>query len=349
MWDSDGGLTLYDATQGSSGTAGTLAGLFGLEPEQVHVIASHVGGGFGSKGTPRPHVVRRRDGRARGRPRGQGRDDAAADVPAHRVPHADDPAAPARRRARWPPEAIAHDVVEQTSTVDEFAEQTAVATRMMYAAATRRTTHRLVALDVPTPSWMRAPGETPGHVRARVGDGRARRRVRPRSDRAARAQRARHRSRDGAPFSSRNLVGCLREGAASSAGTTATRSPAPGATACGWSAPAWRRPPTRRGAAPRRRPRAASADGTFTVRVAATDIGTGARTVLTQIAADALGRRAGAGPRRDRRLLAAEGARRRRLDGDGVLGLGRRQGVPAAARGPRCHRDARRHDRRHRR
>src|SRR5207248_10760647 len=43
--------------------------------------------------------------------------------------------------------AIAHDVVEQTSTVQEFAEQTAVVTRMMYASPTRRTTHRLVALD----------------------------------------------------------------------------------------------------------------------------------------------------------------------------------------------------------
>lgn len=58
--------------------------------------------------------------------------------------------------------AIGHDVFEQTSTVQEFAEQTAVATRMMYASANRRTTHRLVALDVPTPSWMRAPGECPG-------------------------------------------------------------------------------------------------------------------------------------------------------------------------------------------
>ena len=32
----------------------------------------------------------------------------------------------------------------------------------MYAAPDRLTRHRLVALDVPTPSWMRAPGECPG-------------------------------------------------------------------------------------------------------------------------------------------------------------------------------------------
>jgi CO/xanthine dehydrogenase Mo-binding subunit len=46
--------------------------------------------------------------------------------------------------------AIAHDVVEQTSTIEELAEQTAVAMRMMYAAPNHRTTHRLARLDLPT-------------------------------------------------------------------------------------------------------------------------------------------------------------------------------------------------------
>jgi hypothetical protein len=36
-----------------------------------------------------------------------------------------------------------------------------VATRHMYAAPHRRTTYRVVRLDVPTPSWMRPPGECP--------------------------------------------------------------------------------------------------------------------------------------------------------------------------------------------
>lgn len=58
--------------------------------------------------------------------------------------------------------AIAIDVIEQTSRIKEFAEQTGMPTRMMYAAPNRRTTHRLAALDAPVPSWMRAPGECPG-------------------------------------------------------------------------------------------------------------------------------------------------------------------------------------------
>src|SRR5207248_11556972 len=105
------------------------------------------------------------------------------------------------------------DVVEQTSTVQEFAEQTAVVTRMLYAAPNRRTTHRLVALNVPTPSWMRAPGECPGMyalesaldelaIACGLDPVELRIRNEPELD-----------PESGLPFSSRNLVACLREGA----------------------------------------------------------------------------------------------------------------------------------------
>jgi xanthine dehydrogenase YagR molybdenum-binding subunit len=57
---------------------------------------------------------------------------------------------------------VAHDVIEHTATRTEFAEQTAACTRVMYGTPAMRTTHRLVRLNVPAPSWMRAPGETPG-------------------------------------------------------------------------------------------------------------------------------------------------------------------------------------------
>src|SRR5205823_12711176 len=109
--------------------------------------------------------------------------------------------------------AIAHDVVEQTSTVDEFAEQTAVVTRMMYAAPNRRTSHRLAALDVPTPSWMRAPGECPGMyalesaldelaIACGLDPVELRIRNEPEVD-----------PESGHRFSTRNLIACLREGA----------------------------------------------------------------------------------------------------------------------------------------
>jgi xanthine dehydrogenase YagR molybdenum-binding subunit len=109
--------------------------------------------------------------------------------------------------------AIAIDVIEQTSKIKEFAEQTGVATRMMYAAPSRRTTHRLAALDVPVPSWMRAPGEAPGmfgpevaldELAGQLGIDPVELRIRnePAAD-----------PETGKPWSSRPLVECLRESA----------------------------------------------------------------------------------------------------------------------------------------
>jgi xanthine dehydrogenase YagR molybdenum-binding subunit len=89
-------------------------------------------------------------------------------------------------------------------------------------------------------------------------------------------------------FSTRNLVACLREGAERFGWSD--REPRPASRRDGrWMTgvgvasstyPARRSASTARGRA--------EADGTFTIRIAASDIGTGARTVLTQIAADTL-------------------------------------------------------------
>jgi xanthine dehydrogenase YagR molybdenum-binding subunit len=282
------GLTLIDSSQGAYSYREAIARRFGLEPEQVRVIAHHVGGGFGSKGTPRPHVVAAALASRRvGRPvrlavtRKQ-----MFTLTGYRTPTIQRVRLGARRDGRMT--TIAHDVVEQTSTLEEFAEQTAVVTRMLYAAPIRRTTHRLVRLDLPTPSWMRAPGECPGmfalesaldELALACGLDPIELRIRnePRVD-----------PESGLPFSTRNLVGCLREGAARFG--WAERDPTPGARRDG-------RRLLGTGVASstypaRKRPSAAYAraepDGTFLVRVGAMDIGTGARTVMAQIAANTL-------------------------------------------------------------
>jgi xanthine dehydrogenase YagR molybdenum-binding subunit len=92
----------------------------------------------------------------------------------------------------------------------------------------------------------------------------------------------------GNPFSTRNLVACLRDGAERFGWSK--RDPEPASrrdgrwlTGMGVAAstyPARRAPSTAHGRA--------EDDGTFTIRITAADIGTGARTVLTQIAADEL-------------------------------------------------------------
>ncbi|MEU4553860.1 xanthine dehydrogenase family protein molybdopterin-binding subunit [Micromonospora violae] len=285
----DGRLVVHDSNQGASSVQATLAELFALPPESVRVVAEHVGGGFGSKGYAKAAVV----------------------LAALAARHVDRPVklaltrqqlfgpigyrTPTIQRVRLAADtdgrltAICHDAISQTSTIQEFAEQTAVYTRSMYAAPHRRTTHRLVRLDVPTPFWMRAPGECPGayalesaldELAVAVGIDPVELRIR--NDTAVDPEQGR-------PFTTRNLVACLREGAQRFG--WAGRDPAPrsrregrwliGTGVAGSSYPA------------RSRPSAATAtarpDGSFLVRVNATDIGTGARTAMWQVAADALG------------------------------------------------------------
>ena len=52
-----GDLTLYDSNQGGHPVRQAIAGVLGLPVERVRVISAHVGGGFGSKGLPRPNVI----------------------------------------------------------------------------------------------------------------------------------------------------------------------------------------------------------------------------------------------------------------------------------------------------
>ena len=286
VWEG-GSLRLYDSTQGAWNAAQAIAKAFAIDPAQVRVTSPHVGGGFGSKGTPRPHaVLAAMCAKHVGRPvklavtRQQ-----MFTLTGYRTPTIQRIRLGADADARL--QAIAHDVVEQTSTVQEFAEQTAVVTRMMYAAPNRRTTHRLVALDLPTPSWMRAPGECPGMfalesaldelaIVCEIDPVELRIRNEPEID-----------PESGNPFSTRNLVACLREGAARFgwADRPGVRSRRDGRWMIGMGV-ASSTYPARRAAATAHA--TAAGDGTYLFRITAADIGTGARTVLTQIAADAL-------------------------------------------------------------
>jgi xanthine dehydrogenase YagR molybdenum-binding subunit len=286
VWEGDG-LTLYDSNQGAWNVVQTIAKVFAIDAGRVRVIAPHVGGGFGSKGSPRPHVVLAAlCARHVGRP-------VKLAVTRQQMFTLTGYRTPTIQRIRLAADgdgrlgAIVHDVIEQTSTVQEFAEQTAVVTRMLYASPARRTTHRLVALDVPTPSWMRAPGECPGmfalesamdELAVACGLDPIELRVRnePEID-----------PESGNPFSTRNLVECLRRGA-DRFGWEARSEPGArrdGRWLVGMGVASSTYPARRVGSTAHAR---AGSDGTFTIRVTAADIGTGARTVLTQIAADAL-------------------------------------------------------------
>jgi xanthine dehydrogenase YagR molybdenum-binding subunit len=288
-WDG-GGITIYDSTQGVHPTRATIAETFGIDLDDVRVIAPYVGGGFGSKGTAHSNVILAcmAAKALAGRP-------VRFPVTRQQMFAFTGYRTPTIQRIRLGAEpdgkltAISHDVIEQTARIKEFAEQTAVPSRMMYAAPHRRTSHRLAELDVPVPSWMRAPGECPGMFAPEVAmdELAIERGIDPVELRIRNEPEVEPES--GLPFSSRNLVACLREGAERFG--WAERDPEPRARREGdWlhgTGVASSTYPVHRMAGTSARI-TRTADG-YLVEIGAADIGTGAWTVLGQIAADALG------------------------------------------------------------
>jgi xanthine dehydrogenase YagR molybdenum-binding subunit len=289
LWD-EGRLTLWDSTQGVHPARTSVAGVFGLDEDQVRVVCPYVGGGFGSKGTVHANVTlaalaaRAVPGRAvkLALTRQQ-----MFSLAGYRTPTIQrmQLAADAEGHLR----AIAIDVLEQTSKIKEFAEQTGMPVRTMYAAPNRRSTHRLAALDVPVPSWMRAPGECPGmfgpevamdELAEQLGIDPIELRIRNEPE---------VEPGSGKPFSSRNLVACLREGARRFG--WADRDPRPGVRRRGnWlvgTGVAASTYPVHR--MPESNASIRYEGGRYVAEIGAADLGTGTWTTLPQITADALG------------------------------------------------------------
>nr|WP_232524740.1 xanthine dehydrogenase family protein molybdopterin-binding subunit [Nocardioides mangrovicus] len=290
LWDGER-LRLVEASQGPYAVASSLAPLLGLDVADVVVTSPYVGGGFGSKGMAHAPAMTA----------------ALAAITAPRRPvrlavtrqqmfaltgYRTRTVSHFRLGAR--PDgvlvAIDHDVVEQTSRWKEFAEQTATSTRTMYAAENRRTVHRLARLDVAVPSFMRAPGEMPGMFAHEVAmDELAvacgvdpivlRERNEPTVD-----------PETGKPFSRRRLVECLQRGAELfdwAERPDDARSRADGVWWVGTGVASSTYPAK---VMPANQATVTSCEaGEYRVEVGAVDIGTGSRTAMKQIAADALG------------------------------------------------------------
>jgi xanthine dehydrogenase YagR molybdenum-binding subunit len=289
VWSGDD-LTIYCSSQGVSTARQVIAGTLGLDPQHLRVISPHAGGGFGSKVFPHSYAV-------------------PAALAAQLVNRPVELAltrqqmftlvgnrSPAFSRVQLGADAdgrlttIAHDTVQQHSRQKVYAEQLAVCTRKMYAAPNRRTTHRLAALDVPPPTIMRAPGEAQGMFALEsamdelaIACGMDPVELRIRNEPDAHPE-------SGRPFSSRKLVECLREGARLFGWEP--RDPTPRARRDnGWlvgTGMACATYPSPRLPGNNARVRV-TPEGHYTVALAAAEIGTGSRTALAQISADALG------------------------------------------------------------
>jgi xanthine dehydrogenase YagR molybdenum-binding subunit len=289
VWYGDARLTLYDATQGIFGVRHMISRTFGLEPNNVRVINHYVGGGFGCKGLPWSHIaLAALAARAVGRPvklvltRPQ-----MFSLVGHRPRTIQSIVLAATAAGKLT--AIRHDVVSETSRFDQFAEPSAAQTRNLYACPNVVTSHRLARLDIPTPTFQRAPGKATGTFALESA-----------MDELAYAlaidplelRRRNHAARDeheDKPFSSKSLLECYQR--AAQAFGWARRSPAPGSlrdgdVRIGWGM-ATATYPARM--APSSAIARMAADGTLLVQAGTQDLGTGTYTIMTQIAADAMG------------------------------------------------------------
>lgn len=289
VWDSADHLTIYDTTQGVFSDQGRVAGLFGLKPENVHVLSPYLGGGFGSKGPVWSHVILT----------------AMAAKQLNR---------PVKLEVKRPQmfgmlgfrsitqqtvqvgaksdgtlTALRHETLAETSTFDEFVESASLTARMLYKSPNNTTKHSIVKSDIGTPSFMRAPGEAPGtySLEAAMDEMAYELKMDPIEFRLK--NYAETDPQENKPWSSKSLRECYRQGAERFGWANRKiepRSMREGNELIGWGM-ATAVYPARRSAAN------ASArldpDGTFLVEAGTQDLGTGTYTIMTQIAADTFG------------------------------------------------------------
>jgi xanthine dehydrogenase YagR molybdenum-binding subunit len=289
-WNGDK-LTVWTTTQYISGAQATLAGQFGIDKADVRILCPYVGGGFGSKGNTWPPatlaalaarmvkrpvklvLTRAQMYTSNGyRPRTVQKLKLAADGDGRLV-------------------AMRHDGFSSMSqpSLGEFAEPVGLATEMLYACPNVAVTHRLVALNAPLPTYMRAPGEASGvfALEAAMDEMAVALKMDPIEFRLRNyAETDPH---DGKPFASKALRACYEQGA--KAFGWERRSPEPrsmhdGTMLVGWGMATSTYPTNRQPASVRVR---MDRNGDVVVQSGTQDLGTGTYTVMTQVAADALG------------------------------------------------------------
>jgi xanthine dehydrogenase YagR molybdenum-binding subunit len=289
-WDDDATLTLYDSTQMVNGTRKVASLALGLPEEKINVVCEFLGGGYGGKSWSWPHTLLAAiAARVVGRPvRLQLTRTQMYSMVGHQAATVQTIALGAGRDGKLA--GIRHDSVNPTSPFDDYVEYAAVASRHLWGAAGGiATSHKVVHVNRNSPVVLRAPMEAQGHFALEsamdelaYATGVDPVELRLRNDAATDPY-------SGRPFSTRALRQCLTAGAARfgwDRRTAQPRSMRDGRYLVGQGVAAaifthWRWPGKARVTL--------SDDGSALVEAAAHEIGTGTYTVMTQVAADALG------------------------------------------------------------
>jgi xanthine dehydrogenase YagR molybdenum-binding subunit len=288
-WGADGSLTLFETTQGISGTKALVATVAGVSPDKVRVVSPFLGGGFGGKAYVWPHTllavfaakVLRRPVRVQ-LTRAQ-----MYSMVGHQPATIQTLTLGADRTGQLA--GIRHDSVSPTSVFEHYIEYAANASKSLWKVGGGiATSHKVLRTHRNTPSPMRAPHEAVGlfaiesamdELAYAVG-------VDPLALRLLNDAEIDPDTKR--PFSTRGLRNCMIEGARRfgwDKRPAEPRSLRDGRNLIGYGMgtaiyTSWRWPAEARVIL--------QADGTAIVESGMHDIGTGTYTVMRQVAADAL-------------------------------------------------------------
>ena len=287
-WSGDR-LTLWSKSQFVVNEQAEIAAVFGIPVENVQVVCPFIGGAFGTSLRTWPHVtLAALAARQVGRPvklvltRKQ-----MFFTTGHRPRTLQRIALGATRDGKLA--SLIHEGTGETSRYEQFVEALLAPSSFMYSCANVRTRYRLLPMDASTPTYMRGPGEATGIFALEsavdelayalgIDPIELRRRNEPEIDEG-----------EGRPFSSRSLMKCYALGAERfgwSRRDPQPRSMRDGRLRIGWGVASSTYPVLHLPASARVR---IHPDGRVEVQAAASDMGPGTYTSMTQVAADALG------------------------------------------------------------
>lgn len=288
VWEQDT-LTVHDATQWPSMTRATLAKVFDVPESAVRVLAPYVGGAFGNGLRVWPHVILTvLAARMTGRPVKLvlTRPQMFTSI-GHRPSSIQHITIGAERSGELV--AIDHRTTSSVAMEDDDYEPLAASSAVSYACPNVITRDSQVRLNIPNPTSMRAPAEGQGNfaLESALDELAYALGIDPLELRLR--NYAENHPGNGMPWSSKALRECYEVGAERFGWSR--RDPAPrsmrdgdwliGYGVAGVGYPWYAQPCNARATVNR--------DGSAIVRSAATDIGTGTYTVMTQVSADALG------------------------------------------------------------
>ena len=284
-----GKLTVYDKTQGISGTVNYLAGAFGIPPADIRVMSPFSGGAFGAALRSGPQlIIAAMAARETKRPvkvvysRRQ-----LATAHGYRPESIQNIKLGADKTGKLT--AIIHEATHNTSAHENFSEGLVGISRSLYACPNVKTVAKITRLDLQTPLWMRAPGMVSGAfaLESALDELSYKLKIDPMQLRLI--NYAETDPESGKPFSSKELRECYKQAATRfgwSKRNPEPRSMRDGRLLVGWGMATGTWPA---GQAPASARVVLRADGTALIESGTTDIGPGTYTTMTIIAARSLG------------------------------------------------------------